>query len=488
MATSPTFARRSGGSRGRSAATRSSTCCPRTAAAWTASWSARRARSAVVLEATVELVPDEPRRLVVLGYPSMADAADAVPTLLAEGERLVACEGLDARIVDLVRGSGWRGAAAAAGSGLALRRGRRGTARCPRPGSSSGARSTIPPRPRRSGGSARTAPGSRPAAWTDRRTRAGRTPPYLPSGSAPGSASSTSCSPSTACTASPTATSATAACTSGSTSSSTTAGGAGSASSWSRAPTRCAAHGGSLSGEHGDGRARSELLPLMYDEESLRLFAAVKAVCDPDNLLNPGVLVDPAPLDADLRPGRPRAVGHHRAPAGPRRRLARRRGPSLHRCRQVRRHRDDRRDVSVPPGDPRREGLDPWPGPGAAGGTRRRARARPRRPGRHRGARPLPVLQGLRERLPDRRGHGDVQGGGAAPAVRRPPTSALPLHAGPAAPLGGAGRADGRHREPAGRWPARPAGEGRGWRGPAPLAADVCAGVPAPLGPEGSCA
>jgi Fe-S oxidoreductase len=44
----------------------------------------------------------------------------------------------------------------------------------------------------------------------------------------------------------------------------------------------------------------------MYDERSLALFAAVKATCDPDNVLNPGVLVDPAPLDADLRPTRPR--------------------------------------------------------------------------------------------------------------------------------------------------------------------------------------
>lgn len=65
-------------------------------------------------------------------------------------------------------------------------------------------------------------------------------------------------------------------------------------------------YGGSLSGEHGDGRARSELLPLMYDEESIRLFGAVKAICDPENLLNPGVLVDPDPFDANLRPGRPR--------------------------------------------------------------------------------------------------------------------------------------------------------------------------------------
>ncbi len=62
-----------------------------------------------------------------------------------------------------------------------------------------------------------------------------------------------------------------------------------------------ARYGGSLSGEHGDGRARSELLPHMYSTESLDLFAAVKRICDPDNLLNPGVLVDPAPVDRDLR-------------------------------------------------------------------------------------------------------------------------------------------------------------------------------------------
>ena len=62
-----------------------------------------------------------------------------------------------------------------------------------------------------------------------------------------------------------------------------------------------ASHGGSFSGEHGDGRARSELLPLMYSAETLALFQAVKDVFDPSNLLNPGVLVDPAPLDADLR-------------------------------------------------------------------------------------------------------------------------------------------------------------------------------------------
>ncbi|WP_205650391.1 FAD-binding and (Fe-S)-binding domain-containing protein [Actinoplanes solisilvae] len=60
--------------------------------------------------------------------------------------------------------------------------------------------------------------------------------------------------------------------------------------------------GGSLSGEHGDGRARSELLPHMYSPDAIALFAGVKRAFDPGNLLNPGVLVDPDPVDADVRP------------------------------------------------------------------------------------------------------------------------------------------------------------------------------------------
>ena len=57
----------------------------------------------------------------------------------------------------------------------------------------------------------------------------------------------------------------------------------------------CAAHGGSVSGEHGDGRARGELLRFMYSPDVLDLFARVKHVFDPNNLLNPGVLA--APMD-----------------------------------------------------------------------------------------------------------------------------------------------------------------------------------------------
>lgn len=56
-------------------------------------------------------------------------------------------------------------------------------------------------------------------------------------------------------------------------------------------------YGGSISGEHGDGRARSELLPKMYSSQAVDLFAQVKALFDPDNLMNPGVLTGPAGPD-----------------------------------------------------------------------------------------------------------------------------------------------------------------------------------------------
>jgi FAD/FMN-containing dehydrogenase/Fe-S oxidoreductase len=66
--------------------------------------------------------------------------------------------------------------------------------------------------------------------------------------------------------------------------------------------------GGSLSGEHGDGLARSEFLEKMYGMEILRAFAEVKRLFDPEGSLNPGVIVTPPPMDRQLRigPGRRR--------------------------------------------------------------------------------------------------------------------------------------------------------------------------------------
>ncbi|HTA84784.1 MAG TPA: FAD-binding and (Fe-S)-binding domain-containing protein [Silvibacterium sp.] len=53
------------------------------------------------------------------------------------------------------------------------------------------------------------------------------------------------------------------------------------------------AHGGSISGEHGDGKARSALLPKMFGPELMQAFLEFKALWDPDNRMNPGHLVDP---------------------------------------------------------------------------------------------------------------------------------------------------------------------------------------------------
>ena len=64
-----------------------------------------------------------------------------------------------------------------------------------------------------------------------------------------------------------------------------------------------ARYGGSLSGEHGDGRARSELLDRMYTPEALHAFKEFKKIFDPSGLFNPGVLVDPEKIDDRLRPG-----------------------------------------------------------------------------------------------------------------------------------------------------------------------------------------
>ncbi|MGZ4445688.1 MAG: FAD-binding and (Fe-S)-binding domain-containing protein [Nocardioides sp.] len=271
----------------------------------------------VVLEATVDLVVDEPHRLLVLlGYPSMSEAADAVPALLAAaGSRLIACEGLDARIVDLVRakgnpvpalprGAGWLFAEVAgegaedlaarlvAASGALESRVVADPAesaalwRIREDGAGLAARSLRTPA--YSGWEDAAVPPEHLGAWLrdfDDLLRAHDLDgvPYGHFGDGcvhvridfpfePGDDRGrrvfrdflTACA------------------------------------------VKLGEYGGSLSGEHGDGRARSELLHHMYDAESLALFAAAKAVCDPGNLLNPGNIVDPAPLDADLRAVRPR--------------------------------------------------------------------------------------------------------------------------------------------------------------------------------------
>jgi len=70
-------------------------------------------------------------------------------------------------------------------------------------------------------------------------------------------------------------------------------------------------YGGSLSGEHGDGQARAELLPKMFGPELMEAFRRFKTAWDPDWKMNPGKLIEPNKLDADLR------LGPHYAPWEP---------------------------------------------------------------------------------------------------------------------------------------------------------------------------
>ncbi|KQZ66981.1 FAD-binding and (Fe-S)-binding domain-containing protein [Nocardioides sp. Root151] len=270
---------------------------------------------ALIASATVELVPEPASTvLVALGYPSMVEAADVVPAILAAGGRsLVACEGLDARIVDVVRASGRpvpdlpRGAgwlfvevsAASSGeaeslAGLVIRKAdaldhRVVTAppeqaalwRIREDGAGLAARSLG--RPAYSGWEDAAVPPEHLGAWLrdfEELLRAHGLDgvPYGHFGDG---------------------------CVHVRIDFEFDDGGARFRSFLTDCATALRRYGGSLSGEHGDGRARSELLPMMYDEHSIALFIAAKRICDPDNLLNPGVLVDPAPVDADLRPGRP---------------------------------------------------------------------------------------------------------------------------------------------------------------------------------------
>lgn len=271
----------------------------------------------LVLGARVSLVADAPyRALAVLGYPSMVEAADAVPGLLHHP--LVACEGLDQRIVEVVahrrgpsavpalpRGAGWLFAEVTATSEAEAR----ASASAVAAGSGATDHRVVTDvleqlalwRIREDGAGLAARSLDRPAhaGWEDAAVPPDRLGAYLrgfddllrdygydgvPYGhfgdgcvhvridfDLDGTES-----------------------------------GRGRFRSFLQdAAALVAGHGGTLSGEHGDGRARSELLPAMYSTEALALFGRVKAALDPEDLLNPGVLVAPRPVDADLRLGRP---------------------------------------------------------------------------------------------------------------------------------------------------------------------------------------
>ncbi|MBZ4017931.1 FAD-binding oxidoreductase, partial [Streptomyces purpurogeneiscleroticus] len=268
---------------------------------------------ALTLSARLRLVRDAPHRvLAVLGYPTMADAADAVPALLKHTP--VACEGLDARIVRTVtarrgraalpalpRGEGWLLVELVGESVPYLVD---AAARLVRDADALDSRTVTDPaeaaalwRIREDGaGLAARTPDGAPAhaGWEDAAVPPDQLGSYLrefeqlladhhltgiPYGhfgdgclhlridfplDAPG--------------------------------------GTQAMRDFLFAAARLVArHGGSLSGEHGDGRARGELLPLMYSPAALALFERVKALFDPDDLLNPGVIVRPDPVDHAVR-------------------------------------------------------------------------------------------------------------------------------------------------------------------------------------------
>ncbi|TYP90373.1 FAD-binding and (Fe-S)-binding domain-containing protein [Blastococcus xanthinilyticus] len=269
---------------------------------------------AVVLGATVRLVTDAPvRGLVVLGYPSMADAADATPGLLPHEPTAV--EGLDERIVqrlrdvpaavvpDLPRGAGWLIVELTGDSVAEVEGKARGV--LADAGAVDSMVVTDPAhaaaiwRIREDGaGLANRTSDGRPAhaGWEDAAVPVERLGDYLRGFEAlldehslqgvPYGHFGDGCLhvridfPFGA---------------------GEDAGRAAYRSFVEDAARLVAGYGGSLSGEHGDGRARSELLPHMYSPEALALFGRVKAVFDPDDVLNPGVLVRPAPFDEDVR-------------------------------------------------------------------------------------------------------------------------------------------------------------------------------------------
>jgi Fe-S oxidoreductase len=70
-----------------------------------------------------------------------------------------------------------------------------------------------------------------------------------------------------------------------------------------RAADIAIAHGGSLSGEHGDGQARGALLPKMFSPELIQAFRDFKRIFDPTNHMNPGKLIDAREIHQDLRQG-----------------------------------------------------------------------------------------------------------------------------------------------------------------------------------------
>jgi FAD/FMN-containing dehydrogenase/Fe-S oxidoreductase len=270
---------------------------------------------AVVVEATVRLVEDAPfRALAVLGFADMFDAADSVPALLAAGLGLTALEGLDHRITDLVPGApelpsgrGWLFAevtGATEAEAQARAKAVTAIAGVPHRIVTDVVEQLALWRIREDGAGLAARSLSRPAhsGWEDAAVPPDRLGRYLRDFDELLHESGLDGVP---------------------------YGHFGDGCVHVRidfalddvdgrrryrefaeaGADLVASYGGSMSGEHGDGRARSELLGRMYSAGAMELMGRVKHLLDPGGLLNPGVLVEPEPLEGSLRLAS--------APAGP---------------------------------------------------------------------------------------------------------------------------------------------------------------------------
>ena len=195
-------------------------------------------------------------------------------------------------------------------------------------------------------------------------------------------------------------------------------------------------YGGSLSGEHGDGQAKGELLPRMFGAELIEAFREFKAIWDPHWRMNPGKVIDAYPLDTNLRLGpdyttrRVKTYFHYPDDSG-----SSRTRPSAvsasenaaaigaRRCARAFRRRARRCTR-------RAAARTCFSRCCAATASRRLARSACAR-----GARSLPAMQGLQARLPGQRRYGDLQGGVSRALLPGPAAAARGVRDGPGVSL-----------------------------------------------------
>ena len=175
-------------------------------------------------------------------------------------------------------------------------------------------------------------------------------------------------------------------------------------------------YGGALSGEHGDGLVRSPFQEKMFGPVLYQAFRELKRTFDPRNVLNPGKIVDAPPLAYNLRFG----PGYRHAG-----------GADDVRFLRGRRRASGRRNcVPASASAARNARRDMCPSYQATCEEQHSTRGRANtlrlaltgqlgltgldRSGRQGGARSVPGMQGVQERVPDQRGHGPAQGGVSA--------------------------------------------------------------------------